>query len=47
MKQRGELSVIFPTHIVAVSGLIRNHDNKILLMKHPKRAYVQKGGSIR
>jgi 8-oxo-dGTP diphosphatase len=36
----------FPTHIVAVSGLIRNAEGKVLLMEHPRRGWEYPGGQV-
>lgn len=36
----------FPTHIVAVSGLIRNSEGKILMMRHPRRGWEVPGGQV-
>jgi 8-oxo-dGTP diphosphatase len=42
----GGVEMIFPTHIVAVSALIRDENNKVLLMKHPKRGWEFPGGQV-
>lgn len=36
----------FPTHIVAVTGLIYNNNQEILMMKHPVRGWVIPGGQV-
>jgi len=36
----------FPTHIVAVCGLIRNDKNEVLLIKHPVRGWDIPGGQV-
>jgi len=36
----------FPQHIVAVGGLIKNNDNHILMVKHPKRGWEFPGGQV-
>lgn len=36
----------YPTHIVAVSGLIENDDGKILLEKNPYRGWEIPGGQV-
>jgi 8-oxo-dGTP diphosphatase len=38
--------MIFPTHIVAVGGLITNDEGKILLVKHPIRGWEFPGGQV-
>jgi 8-oxo-dGTP diphosphatase len=35
-----------PTHIVAIGGLVSNHEGKILLMLHPKRGWEFPGGQV-
>lgn len=37
----------FPTHIVAVGGLINNSEGKILLVKHPRRGWEFPGGQVK
>lgn len=36
----------FPTHIVAVGGLVSNHEGKVLLMLHPMRGWEFPGGQV-
>lgn len=36
----------YPTHIVAVSGLIKNNDGKVLLEKSPDRGWEIPGGQV-
>ena len=38
--------MIHPTHIVAVSGLIRHPDGKILLIRGPRRGWEFPGGQV-
>ncbi|MRR10050.1 NUDIX hydrolase, partial [bacterium] len=36
----------YPTHIVAVSALVRNRAGKVLLMRHPRRGWEFPGGQV-
>mgnify|MGYP002725638408 CR=1 FL=1 len=36
----------YPTHIVAVMGIVRNEKNEILLVKSPKRGWEPPGGQV-
>ncbi len=36
----------FPRHIVAVGGLVRNAEGRILLMQHPRRGWEFPGGQV-
>lgn len=36
----------FPTHIVGVAGFISNNENKILLLKNPRRGWEFPGGQV-
>lgn len=36
----------FPTHIVAVGGLVRRADGKVLLVKNPRRGWEFPGGQV-
>ncbi len=38
--------MIFPTHIVAVACLVRNSQEKVLLLKHPRRGWEFPGGQV-
>jgi len=37
---------MFPTHIVAVGGLISNNEGNILLVKSPRRGWKFPGGQV-
>jgi 8-oxo-dGTP diphosphatase len=37
---------MFPTHIVAVGGLVTNHEGKVLLVKSPRRGWEFPGGVV-
>ena len=36
----------YPTHIVAVMGIVRNEKNEILLIKSPLRGWEPPGGQV-
>lgn len=36
----------FPTHIVTVGGLVKNHEGKILMVKDPVRGWELPGGQV-
>ena len=36
----------FPTHIVAVGGLISNSEGRVLLVKSPRRGWEFPGGQV-
>ena len=41
-----ELSVDYPTHIVAVMGIVRNSKGQILLVQSPRRGWEPPGGQV-
>lgn len=38
--------ILPPKHIVAVSGLIRNSDGRVLMIRSPKRGWEMPGGQV-